>query len=146
MTKPKASVPAAKLPPVAETDEQRFARILLRPQFKPLKGVIDNLALAVPVMLPAIITTNTYQGFLLKLGYRLIVLNQIHENDCYTRLGREGGIKAVLPIHDTATYSTMVTLVNYDSTVSTTANSVEFYDDQLEQFKMQLMSRSGNAA
>jgi hypothetical protein len=51
----------------------------------------------------------------------------------------------VLPVHDTATYSTMVTLVNFDSTVTTTANSIDFYDRQLADFKTQLMNRSGNA-
>jgi hypothetical protein len=71
-------------------------------------------------------------------------VKQIHENDCYARLGPKGGIRAVLPIHDMATYSTMVTLINFDSTVTTTANSVEFYDDQLTDFKTQLMNRSGN--
>lgn len=80
-----------------------------------------------------------------KLGYRLIVLNQIHEADCYSRLGPAGGIRAVVPLHDTATYSTLVTLVNYDSTVTTTANSVEYYDEQLAAFKTQLMNRSGDA-
>jgi hypothetical protein len=36
--------------------------------------------------------------------------------------------------------------VNYDSTVSTTSKSVDFYDLQLAKFKTQLMSKSGNAA
>jgi hypothetical protein len=129
----------------SETDEQRFARILLRPQFKPLKTVCDNLNVAIPLMHGAIITTNSYAMFLGKLGYRVIVVKQIHENDCYSRLGRKGGIRAVLPVHDIATYSTLVTLVNFDATVTTTANSVEYYDAQLAEFKTQLMSRSGNA-
>jgi hypothetical protein len=128
----------------SETDEQRFERILLRPQFKPLKAVFDNLGVTVPLMQAAIITTNTYQMFLGKVGYRVIVVKQIHENDCYSRLGPKGGIRAVLPIHDIATYSTMVTLVNFDSTVTTTANSIDYYDDQLREFKIQLMNRSGN--
>jgi hypothetical protein len=129
----------------SETEPQRFARILLRPQFKPLKGVLDNLGIDVPLMLGAIITTNTYQMFLGKLGYRVIVVKQIHENDCYARLGPKGGIRAVLPVHDLATYSTLVTLVNFDSTVTTTANAIDYYDDQLAEFKIQLMNRSGDA-
>ena len=129
-----------------ETEHQRFARILARPEFKTLKDVFDNLGVAAPVMLAAIVTTNSYQMFLAKIGYRVVVVQQIHENDCYFRLGTKGGIRAVLPVHDTATYSTMVTLVNYDSTVTTTPNSVEFYDDQLAEFKTRLMSRSGNGA
>jgi hypothetical protein len=38
----------------------------------------------------------------------------------------------------------MVTLVNFDSTVTTTTKSVDYYDRQLADFKTQLMNRSGN--
>jgi len=145
MIKPETTTPAANPPAAGETEPQRFARILLRPQFKPLKGVLDNLGIAVPLMLGAIITTNSYQMFLGKVGYRVVVVPQIHENDCYARLGPKGGIRAVLPIHDIASYSTMVTLVNFDSTVTTTSNSIDYYDDQLREFKIQLMNRSGDA-
>jgi hypothetical protein len=143
--KPEAIAPAANPPPVDETEQQRFERILLRGQFKPLKAVFDNLGMAVSLMLGAIITTNSYQMFLGKLGYRVIVVKQIHEQDCYSRLGPAGGIRAVLPVHDMASYSTLVTLVNFDSTVTTTPKSVDYYDDQLAEFKTQLMNRSGNA-
>lgn len=144
MTKiPEASTAAVN---PAESELQRFERILLRPQFKSLKAVFDNLGIALPLMHGAIITTNSYQMFLGKVGYRVVVVKQIHENDCYSRLGPKGGIRAVLPVHDTATYSTMVTLVNFDSTVTTTANSIDYYDQQLADFKVQLMNRSGNAA
>jgi hypothetical protein len=84
--------------------------------------------------------------FLGKLGYRVELVKHIHENDCYSRLGRKGGIRAVLPVHDQATYSTLVTLVNFDASVTTTPNAVDYYDDQLAQFKVQLMSKSGNAS
>jgi hypothetical protein len=131
--------------PVSETELQRFERILSRDQFKPLKAILDNLARAVMAMREAVITTNSYRNFLDKLVYRLVLVKQIHEQDCYTRLGQAGGIRAVLPVHDIATYSTMVTLVNFDSTVSTTPNAVDFYDDQLAQFKIQLMNKSGDA-
>ena len=92
----------------------------------------------------ALITTNSYQMFLAKLGFRVEVVKQIHENDCYSRLGPQGGIRAVIPLHDTATYSTMVTLVNYNSSVTTTNKAVDFYDKQLADFKQQLMNKSGN--
>jgi len=144
--KPEAIAPAVNPLAVSETEEQRFERILLRPQFKPLKAVFDNLDIAVQLMNAAIITTNSYAMFLGKLGYRVVVVKHIHENDCYSRLGPKGGIRAVLPVHDMATYSTMVTLVNFDFTVTTTANSVDYYDEQLAEFKSELMSRSGNAA
>ena len=144
--KPEAIAPAAHQPPDGETAPQRFERILLRTQFKPLKAVFDNLGIAVPVMQAAIVTTNSYQMFLAKLGYRVIVVKQIHEQDFYSRLGPAGGIRAVLPLHDTATYSTLVTLVNFDSTVTTTPKSVDYYDNQLAEFKTNLMNRSGNVA
>ena len=143
--KPATTPPAAGESAGEETEPQRFERVLARVQFKPLKGVLDNLGIAVPMMQAAIITTNSYQTFLAKLGYRVIVVKQIHEQDCYSRLGRTGGIRAVLPIHDVATYSTMVTLVNYDFTVTTTIQSLDYYDDQLAAFKTDLMNRSGNA-
>jgi hypothetical protein len=74
-----------------------------------------------------------------------VIVNHIHESDCYARVGPEGGIRAVLPVHDVATYSTMVLLVNFDSTVTTTTNAIDFYDDQLREFKIQLMNKSGDA-
>ena len=140
-----AIAPAANQPTVSESEQQRFERILSRDQFKPLKAVFDNLGIAVPVMQGAIITTNSYQMFLGKLGYRVIIVKQIHEQDCYARLGPEGGIRAVLPVHDMATYSTLVTLVNFDATVTTTDKSIDYYDNQLAAFKTDLMNRSGNA-
>src|SRR4030095_117782 len=130
-----ANTPASGQPPASETEQQRFERIMLRPQFKPLKAVLDNLGVAVSAIQAAIGTESRYPEFLGKLGYRVILVNQIHQNDCSTRLGPKGGIRAVLPVHDIATYSTMVTLVNYDSTVTTTANSVVFYDSQLTELK-----------
>jgi hypothetical protein len=144
-SRPSAPVVNPSPAPVAETESERFERILLRPQFKHLKAVLDNLGVAVTLMQGAIITTNSYQMFLGKLGYRVELVKHIHENDCYSRLGPKGGIRAVLPVHDTATYSTMVTLVNFDLTVTTTANAIDFYDRQLAEFKVQLMNRSGNA-
>ena len=143
--KPDAIATATYEHPAGETEQQRFERILSRSQFKPLKAVFDNLGITFPVMQGAVITTNSYQMFLGKLGYRVTVLKQIHEQDCYSRLGPAGGIRAVVPLHDTATYSTLVTLVNYDSTVTTTDKAVNYYDEQLADFKVQMMNRSGNA-
>jgi len=133
------------LPPIAETESSRFDRVLLRAEFRPLKAVFDQLSRDRSAMIVALITTNSYQMFLGKLGYRVEVVKQIHEQDCYDRLGPAGGIRAVVPLHDTATYSTLVTLVNYNSTITTTPKAIDYYDDQLADFKIQLMNRSGNA-
>ena len=145
INKPAIAKPTPAPPPIAETDPNRFDRILLRSEFEPLKAVIDHLGMDSPTMIAALITTNSYQMFLGKLGYRVNVVPQIHERDCYSRLGPAGGIRAVVPLHDTATYSTLVTLVNYDSTVTTTSNSVDYFDEQLAAFKVQMMNRSGDA-
>jgi hypothetical protein len=142
--KTEAVVPVVIPAAIAETEPQRFVRILLRLPFKPLKDVLDKLEVETTVLIAALITTNSYPMFLAKVGYRLEVVKQIHEQDCYSRLGPAGGIRAVLPLHNTATYSTMVTLVNYNASVTTTANSVDFYDDLLAGFKTQLMNRTGN--
>lgn len=142
---PKKTAGISKPLAVEETDEERFARILSHSDFKPLKALFDNLRSGVVAMHEALVTTGTYRNFLDKLGYRLVVVKQIHEQDCYARIGPAGGIRAVLPVHDIATYSTMVTLVNLDSTVSTTSNSVDFYDAQLARFKVLLMNKSGDA-
>jgi hypothetical protein len=144
MTKKPAVAPAANPPLIVETDPQRFERVLARAEFNPLKAVINHLGVDSALMNAALITTNSYQMFLGKLGYRVVIVKQIHENDCYSRLGPQGGIRAVVPLHDAATYSTMVTLVNYDSSVSTTANAIDYYDHQLAEFKIQLMNKTGN--
>jgi hypothetical protein len=133
------------VPEVSETEPQRFERILARDRFKPLKAVLDTLGITVPIMQAAIVTTNSYQMFLGKLGYRLNCVPQVHERDCYSRLGPAGGIRAVLPVHDLVTYSTLVTLVNFDSSITTTSNSIDFYDNQLAAFKTDLMNKSGDA-
>jgi hypothetical protein len=146
MIKKPAAAPVAVPAPEKETEPQRFERILARAEFKPLKAVFDHLGADSAVKIAALITTNTYQMFLGKLGFRVEVVKQIHEQDCYSRLGPAGGIRAVVPLHDTATYSTLVTLVNYNATITTTQKAVDYYDDQLAEFKIQLMNRSGNAA
>lgn len=125
--------------PADETEQHIFDRILSQPEFKPLKAILIELGVDQTAMRGAIVTTNSYPNFLGKLGYRVILMPQIHEQDCYSRLGPAGGIRAVVPYHDTATYSTLVTLVNFDSTLTTTPKSVNFFSDQLAEFKTQLM-------
>jgi hypothetical protein len=140
MTKKPATIkPAADQPAGDETEPQHFDRILSQEEFKPLKAILNELRRDETLMQGAIVTTNSYTNFLGKLGYRVVLVPQIHEQDCYSRLGPAGGIRAVLPHHDIATYSTLVTLVNFDSTVTTTPKAVDFYDNQLAEFKTRLM-------
>ena len=131
--------PMRDQPPADETEQQQFERILSRDQFKPLKAILDHLRRDSSLMRGAIVTTNSYPNFLGKLGYRVILVPQLHEQDCYSRLGPAGGIRAVLPHHDITTYSTLVTLVNFDSTLTTTPKSVDFFSDRLAEFKTVLM-------
>ena len=123
-----------------ETEQQRFDRVLGLTQFKPLKAILDSLRLDGALLRGALTTTNSYPDFLGKLGYRLVQVNQIHENDCYGRLGPKGGIRAVHPYHDTDSYNTFVTLVNFDDTVTTTPNAVSFFSTRLAELKTQLLS------
>lgn len=132
--------PTPDEPASSETEQQRFERVLSRDQFKPLKAILDQLRVDGAAMRGAMTTTNSYPDFLSKLGYRVVVVQQIHENDCYGRLGPQGGIRAVLPYHDTDTYSTLVTLVNFDSTVATTPNSVGFFSARLAELKTLLLN------
>jgi hypothetical protein len=68
-----------------------------------------------------------------------VLEKQVHVQDCYSRLGPEGGIRVVLPYHDIATYSTLPTVVNFDCTVTTTPKSVAFFNDRLMELKSQLL-------
>jgi len=132
---------ADKVPVNQENAHQRFERLLALPPFKPLKAILDSLHLESAVLHGALATTNSYPDFLAKLGYRLVQVKQIHENDCYARLGPKGGIRAVHPHHDTDTYSTFVTLVNFDATVATTPNAVIFFNAQLAELKKQSLAQ-----
>jgi len=76
------------------------------------------------------------------------VVKQIHEQDCYGRLGPAGGIRAVVPFarhrhlqHHGDTGRT------HDSTITThptPLKAIDYYDDQLTDLKSQLMNRSGD--
>lgn len=123
-----------------ETEAQCFDRVIALAQFKPLKAILDSLRIESTVLRGALATTNSYPDLLGKLGYRLVQEKQIHEKDCYTRLGQKGGIRAVHPHHDTDSYSTFITLVNFDSTVATTPNAIVFFNAQLAELKTKLLN------
>jgi hypothetical protein len=53
-------------------------------------------------------------------------------------MGREGGVKAVLPYHDIPTQSSLPTLVNFDSTLTTTPKAAAFFEALLGELKNQL--------
>src|SRR5881397_2187194 len=101
-----------------ETKQQHFERVLACEPFKGLKAILDNLSGDRSALCEAVNVTHSYDGLLARLGYRITLTKQIHIQDCYSRVGSAGGIKAVLPYYDLPTQSSLPTLVNFDSTVT----------------------------
>jgi hypothetical protein len=127
--------------PLLETSQERFERVLSREPFKGLKAILDHLSSNRETLCEGVIGTNSYEALLTKLGYRVTVTKQIHVQDCYSRMGPEGGIKAVLPYYDIPTQGSLPTLVNFDSSVTTTAKSASFFNDLLAKLKKELSRR-----
>ncbi len=123
-----------------ESPLQKFERVLATDQFKPLKAVLDSLQLDPLVICEAVKNTNSYQELMGKLGYKIILEPQIHYQDCYSRVGRAGGIRAVLPYHDTGTHSTLVTLANFNLTLTTTPKTAAFFNLRFAELKTLLKS------
>ena len=123
---------------VDETRQQRFERLLGREPFKGLKTILDNLSPNRETVWGAVSGTNSYEELVAKLGYRVTVIKQIHVADCYSRTGPAGGIRAVLPYFDIPTQSALPTLVNFDSTLTTTPKSTAFFNGMLAELKRQL--------
>ena len=121
-----------------ETRQQNFERVLSREPFKGLKAVLDSLSSDRQSLREVVTGTNSYEELLARLGYRLTLTQQIHVQDAYSRLAPAGGIRAVLPYHDIPTQSSLPTLVNIDSTLTTTPKSVRFFNAMLAALKTQL--------
>lgn len=121
-----------------ETIEQKFETVLSREPFKGLKAIVDKLSSDRQAICAGVNSANSYEELLASLGYRITLTNQIHVQDCYSRVGSAGGIKAVLPYYDIPTQSSLPTLVNLDSTVTTTPKSAGFFNQMLATLKTQL--------
>jgi hypothetical protein len=121
-----------------ETRQERFARILSLESFKGLKAIFDCLSRDGAEICEGVTSTNSYEEFLARVGYRVTITKQIHVADCYSRTGPKGGIKAVLPYFDIPTHSALPTLVNFDSTVTATEKSAAFFNGLLAQLRRQL--------
>lgn len=121
-----------------ETRQQRFERILSQEPFKGLKAILDSVSRDREALCEGVNGTNSYEELLAKLGYRVTMTKQIHVADCYSRIGPAGGIKAVLPYFDIPTHSALPTLVNFDSTVTSTPKSAAFFNGMLAELKRQL--------
>jgi hypothetical protein len=125
-----------------ETTQQNFDRVLSREPFKGLKAVLDRVATDQEALRAAVRGTNSYEDLLVRLGYQITLTKQIHVQDSYSRVGAAGGIKAVLPYYDIPTQSSLPTLVNFDSTVTTTAESADFFNQLLRALKTQLSGQN----
>lgn len=124
-----------------QTSLQKFEMIVSQDLFCGLKAILDNLSPDRGQLAAAVNGTNSYEDLVTRLGYRLTLTKQIHIQDCYSRLGAAGGIRAVLPYHDIPTQSSLPTLVNLDSTVTTTPKSAAFFNDLVLKLKAQLKAQ-----
>src|SRR5687767_97453 len=124
--------------PAAQTEPQQLLEILARGQFDGLKAILLSLGSEPGILHKAIQSTRSYQELLQRVGYRITLTNQIHIQDCYSRVGPAGGIKAVLPYYDIPTQGSLPTLVNFDATVTSTPKSVAFFDKMLVELKTEL--------
>ena len=124
-----------------ETRQQNFERVLANEPFKGLRVILDRIAPDRATLCEAVNATNSYEDLLTRLGYRITLTNQIHVQDCYQRVSQSGGIKAVLPYYDIPTQGSLPTLVNLDSTITTTPKSVAFFNQMLVTLKRQLSAQ-----
>lgn len=120
------------------TGQPNFEHVLSREPFKGLKAIFDSLAANPQALIEGVKSTNSYEELLARLGYRLTLTEQIHVKDAYSRLGSAGTIRAVLPYYDIPTQSSLPTLVNIDSTITTTPKSASFFNAMLAALKTQL--------
>jgi hypothetical protein len=121
--------------------QQTFDRILSQEAFRGLKAILDKVSSNPEALRTWVKAANSYEELLARLGYRVTLTKQIHIQDCYSRLGQEGGIKAVLPYHDVPTQSSFPTLVNFDSTLTMTPKAVAFFNDVFANLKQQLSNQ-----
>ncbi len=127
---------------VVETQQQNFDRVLSRESFKGLKAVLDIISSDQEALREAVRGTNSYEDLMARLGYQITVTRQIHMQDSYSRMGPAGGVKAVLPYYDIPTQRSLPTLVNFDSTITTTPESALFFNQILGALKTQLSGQN----
>jgi hypothetical protein len=125
-----------------ETRQQNFERVLSTAPFQGLKVILDSLSRDREALCEGVNSTNSYTELLAKLGYRIILTQQIHVQDCYSRIGPAGGLKAVLPYYDIPTQGSLPTVINLDSTVTTTPKSVDFFNEMLTSLRRQLSAHN----
>src|SRR5881394_3168253 len=109
------------MPPAGNTlSLGQFETVMSGERLKGLKAILDCLTSDREAQCEAFNAATSYEDLLKRLGYRLVLIKMIHVQDAFSRMGQMGGIRAVLPYHDTSTQSSLPTLVNSDGTVSAT--------------------------
>jgi hypothetical protein len=121
-----------------ETRQQHFERVLSLEPFTGLKAIVDCLRPDRQALYQAVNEANSYAELLAKLGFQVAVVRQIHVQDAFSRVGPAGGIRAVIPYYDIPTQSSFPTLVNFDHTITSTPESVVFFNNLLAALKAQL--------
>lgn len=123
---------------VPESRRQSLEPILSQSRFEGLKAILERVCPNLEVLQAGIRATNSYEQLLARLGYKLILIRQIHVQDSYSRVGPDGGIKAVVPYYDIPTQRSLPTLLNLDSTLTTTPNAAAFFEELLGELRKQL--------
>ena len=123
-------------------EQQQFERILASEPFRGLKAIFDRLTSDRAALYEGVTGTRSYEDLLTRLGYPTHLTPQVHVQDAYTRLTPAGGIKAVITYHDIPSHSSLPTLVNLDSTVTTTPQAAAFFNKLLATLKVQLSAQS----
>src|ERR1043166_1118143 len=131
MTNPSAS-------PGMETRQQKFERALSLEPFTGLKAILDSLSADRQKLCEAVGGAKSYEELLNRLGFRIALVRQIHVQDAFSRVGKAGGIRTVLPYYEISTQSSFPTLVNFDSTVTATPESAGFFNNLLAALQSQL--------
>ena len=114
---------------------RQFETVLSRERFKGLKAILDRLTSDPQGQCDALNSATCYEDLLKRLGYRLALTKQIHVQDAFSRMGQTGGIRAVLPYHETSTLSSLPTVINFDATVSATSKSAAFFYELMSQLQ-----------
>ena len=114
-----------------DTRQQEFERVLSLETFTGLKAILDTVSCDRAGLRDAIVRTKSYEELLGTLGYRIGLVRQIHVQDAFSRLGKSGGIRKVMPYYDIPTQSSLPTLVNFDFTVTATPESARYFNNLL---------------
>jgi hypothetical protein len=131
----------------SEAKTSQLLEILSREPFTGLKAILLSLGSETDRLEDAIRSARSYEELLKSLGYQITLTNQIHIQDCYSRVGPAGGIKAVLPYYDIPTQGSMPTLVHFNVTITTTPKAVAFFNNILTALKAELnRSKTASAA